>query len=210
LEKLCRAYWPPVYTYIRRKGYRVEDAEDLTQEFFRQLIEKNHLDLLVHQDGKFRCFLLTLLKNFLSDQRDKARALKRGGGKTLISLEEFATEEGYAWEPADSLTPDQVFDRRWAQALTDQALKSLREEYLANDKAAHFEAFKDLQPGLHGAVGYTELGASLGLSEGGMKFAVHGFRRRYREILLEEIAHTVRAPEEVEEEIRHLIDVVGQ
>jgi len=210
LEKLCHAYWRPLYAYIRREGHRTEEAQDLTQEFFRWLLEKNQLAHLKHQDGKFRNFILTLLKNFLSDERDKASALKRGGGKALISLDEFATEDGHPFEPVDSLTPDQVFERRWAQTLMDRAVKRLQEEYTADGKAALFDALKDLQPGQHGPSGYAELGVRLGLSEGGVKSAVHRFRRRHREILREEISHTVKRPEEVEEEIRHLIEIVGR
>ena len=140
LEKLCRAYWKPLYTYIRREGYRTEEAQDLTQEFFRKLLEKNQLSHLKHQDGRFRCFLLTLLKNFLSDERDKAGALKRGGGHTFISLDEFTAEDGHPSEPFDSLTPDQVFERRWAQTLMDRAAKRLRDEYAVAGKAELFDA----------------------------------------------------------------------
>jgi RNA polymerase sigma factor (sigma-70 family) len=210
LEKLCRAYWPPLYNYIRREGYRTEDAQDLTQEFFRRVLGKNQLAHLKHQDGKFRCFLLTLLKNFLSDERDRAGALKRGGGQSFISLDEFAAEDGHPLEPADSLTPEQVFERRWAQALMDRAVKRLKDQYAAAGKTELFEVLKDLQPGRHGVSNYAEVGKRLGLSENGVKSAVHRFRQQHHRILREEISETVAHPQEIEEEIRHLIEVVGR
>jgi RNA polymerase sigma-70 factor (ECF subfamily) len=209
-EKLCRAYWAPLYAYIRRDGHGIEEAQDLTQQFFQRLLEKNQLAILQHQDGKFRCFLKTLAKNFLSDERDKARALKRGGGRTIISLDEFASEEGHHFEPADALTPEQVFERRWAQTLMERALKRLQDEYAAAGKAELFDVLKDLQPGEHGASSYVEVGKRFGLSESGMKTAVHRFRRRHQEILREEISHTVNSAQELEEEIRHLIETFGR
>jgi RNA polymerase sigma factor (sigma-70 family) len=211
MEKLCRTYWPPLYAYIRRDGYSETDAEDLTQEFFVDLLEKDFLTHLKHKGGKFRSFLLVFLKHFLSDQRDKAGAQKRGGGKVFISLNEFAAHNRNEFEPADTrLTPDQVFERRWAQTVMEQALKRLRDEHIAEAKAELFAQLKDFQPGVHGAVTYADVGARLGLSEGGVKSAMHRLRQRHREILREEIAQTVTRPEEIAEEVRHLIGVVGR
>jgi RNA polymerase sigma-70 factor (ECF subfamily) len=140
LEKLCRAYWPPLYAYIRRDGYGVEDAQDLTQEFFARLLEKDHLRHLRDQRGKFRSFLLTFLKRFLSDERDRARAKKRGGGKTFLSLDDTAAAEtSYRIEAVAPGSPDQLFERRWAQTVLERALFRLREEYVAGGKADLFD-----------------------------------------------------------------------
>jgi RNA polymerase sigma-70 factor (ECF subfamily) len=210
LEKLCHTYWPPLYAFIRREGYNEADAQDLTQGFFAHLLEKDFLTHLKHVGGRFRSFLLTFLKHFLSDQRNKAGAQKRGGGKVFISLDEFAVQSVHELEPADTrLTPDQVFERRWAQTLMEQALKRLRDEYSAEGKVELFEQLKDFQPGTHGPVTYADVGTRLRLSEGGVKSAIHRLRQRHREILREEIAHTVTDPEEIAEEVRHLIEVVG-
>jgi RNA polymerase sigma factor (sigma-70 family) len=210
LEKLCRTYWPPLYAYIRRQGYRPEDAQDLTQEFFSRLLQKEWLDRLHHQRGKFRSFLLTFLKHFLSDERDRAHAQKRGGGQQALPLDEANAEERYNIEAVDSLTAEQLYERRWAQTLLEQAVGRLRAEYFAEDKGALYDTLKDLQPGERGDVTYVELAARLGMSEAGIKSAVHRLRQRHREILREEIANTVSSPAEIDEEIRHLISVLGR
>src|SRR5262249_47577954 len=176
LEKLCRTYWPPLYAYIRRDGYNAEDAQDLTQEFFARLLEKDYLARLEHQRGKFRSFLLTFLKHFLSDQRDKAAAQKRGGGKRFLSLDETTAEEQQFAAAVDQLNPDQLFERRWAERLLEQALQRLRQEYEAGGKIALFEQLKDLQPGEKGPRSYAEMGAPLGMTESAMKSAVHRLR----------------------------------
>ena len=205
LEKLCRAYWPPLYAYIRREGYKPEDAQDLTQEFLSRLIHKEWLNRLEDQRGKFRSFLLTFLKNFLSDERDRMNAQKRGGGKALVPLDAFASEERDAIEPACGLTADQVYERRWAQAVTNEAYTKLRGEYIARNKTALFEQIKDVQPGEHGERSYKEIGATLGISEQAVKNAVLTFRRRYARLLRDEIAQTVIDPSEVNEELQHLM-----
>jgi RNA polymerase sigma-70 factor (ECF subfamily) len=208
LERLCRTYWRPLYAFIRRDGYSVEDAQDLTQEFLARLLAKDYLDHLQHQQGKFRSFLLTFLKHFLSDQRDRARAQKRGGGRTFVSLDQAMEEEKAGVEPVDGLTADQIFDRRWASALLAQAVARLRQEYVEAGRAELFEQLKDLQPGERGAQTYAELGARLGLSEASIKSAAHRLRQRHQGILREEIANTVTRPEDVEDEIRHLLSVL--
>src|SRR5687767_8777884 len=146
MEKLCRAYWPPLYAYIRRDGHNATEAEDLTQEFFSRLLARDYLQHLSHQEGKFRSFLLAYLKNFLSEQRRKFGAQKRGGGCVFVSLDEPAGEDGYLVEPVDELTPDQVFERRWAQTVLQTALDRLREEYVARGQAALFERLQNYQP----------------------------------------------------------------
>jgi len=210
LERLCHAYWPPLYTYIRREGYDAHDAQDLTQEFLSRFIHKEWLGHLQDQRGKFRSFLLTFLKHFLSDERDRAGAHKRGGGQTLVSLDDTAAEERYLEPPAQGLSPDQIFERRWAQTVMERALARLREEYEAGGKAALFEQLKEIQPGEHGQASYAEIGARLGLAEGTIASAVHRLRKRHREILRAEIAQTVARPEEIDEEIRNLLAILSR
>jgi RNA polymerase sigma-70 factor (ECF subfamily) len=210
MEQLCRTYWRPLYAFIRREGYLEEDAQDLTQEFFARLVEKDWLGHLRHRNGRFRSFLLTFLKHFLSDHRDHVGAKKRGGGRTFISLAEFAAEDRDGIEPVDGLTADQVYERRWAQSLLDRAANRLQREYVEDGAGELFDRLKDLQPGAHGECTYAEIGARLAVSEGAIKSAVHRLRRRHREILREEIARTVSRPEELAEEVRHLIDVVSR
>lgn len=210
MEKLCRAYWPPLYAYIRREGHGATEAQDLTQEFFARLLAKDYLQHLRHQEGKFRSFLLTFLKHFLSDERDKAGAQKRGGGRTFVSLDETSAEDRYLDASSNGLSPEQIYDRRWAQTVMERALNRLREEYAADGKAALFDELKDIQPGEHGESSYAEIGARLGLAKGTIASAVHRLRKRHREILREEIAHTVTRPEEIDEEIRNLLAVLSQ
>jgi RNA polymerase sigma factor (sigma-70 family) len=210
MEKLCQAYWPPLYTFIRREGHSATDAQDLTQEFFARLLAKDYLQHLRHQEGKFRSFLLTFLKHFLADERDKAGAQKRGGGKTFVSLDETSVEERYLDAPANGLNPEQSFDRRWAQRVMERALGRLREEYAASGKAALFDELKDIQPGEHGESSYAEIGVRLGRARGSIASAVHRLRKRHREIVREEIAHTVSRPEEIDQEIRNLLAIFCQ
>jgi len=210
-NKLCRAYWGSLFCYVRRRGHRFEEAQDLTQEFFARLLAKDYLQHLRHREGKFRSFLLTLLKHFLLDERDKARALKRGGGQAPVFLDALAEEERYRVEPADNSTPEDLFDRRWAQAVLEQALRRLREEYAAAGKTALFDALHPLHPGRDGsAASHAELGARMGLSESAVTSAIFRLRRRHSELLREEVALTVGRPEDVDEEIRYLIEIMGR
>ena len=203
MEKLCRTYWPPLYAYIRREGHNATEAQDLTQEFFAGLLATDFLKNLRHQQGKFRSFLLAYLKNFLLEQRRKGRALKRGGGQVILSLDTTETEDGYLLEPVDELTPDQVFERRWAQAVMQAALDRLREEYRVRGQAALFERLQNYQPRDPGGQSYAQLGDELAMTEAAVKSAVQRMRQRHRELLREEIAQTVTRPEEIEEELRH-------
>lgn len=209
MERLCRIYWPPLYAYIRRQRHTVEDAQDLTQEFFARLIEKGWLERLQHQDGKFRSFLLTFLGHFLSDQRDRAKAQKRGGGLTFLSLDEMESEERSVSELADGLTPEQVFERRWVQALMEQATLRLREEYVAKGELALYDKLKDLQPNERGAITYAQLAAQWGMTEAAVKSAKHRMNRRFARLLREVIAHTVNHPGEIEDELRYFISLSG-
>jgi RNA polymerase sigma factor (sigma-70 family) len=209
LEKLCHTYWRPIYAFIRRNGSNPADAQDLTQEFFYRLLSKQYLRHLQDQRGKFRSFLLTFVKHFLSDERDKASAQKRGGGQALFSLDDTVGEDLFQAETATKLTPDQLFERSWAQTVLQQALHHLANEYRESGKAALYEKLKDIQPGEHGPLSYCEIGAELGMSETAVKSAVHRLRRRHREILREVIAHTVTRAEDVDDEIRYLITLLG-
>jgi RNA polymerase sigma-70 factor (ECF subfamily) len=210
LNELCRAYWPPLYSYIRRQGHGVAEAQDLTQEFFARLLERDYLARLDQQRGKFRSFLLAFVKHFLSEQREKAGAQKRGGGQTLLSLDAGEGEEGYLSEPADELTPEQIFERRWVQTLLQRAFNRLAAEYAAADKSALFEALKDFQPRQPGSLTFAQIGARLGTSEAAVKSAMQRMRQRHREILRAEIAQTVNSAKEVDEEVRHMRKVMNR
>jgi RNA polymerase sigma factor (sigma-70 family) len=208
-ERLCISYWAPLYNYIRRDGHDSHDAQDLTQEFLNRFFQKQWLDHLTHRGGKFRSFLLTFLKHFLSDQRDRAKALKRGGGQTFVSIDAYEAEERTAIEPQDGVSPDQIYERRWALAVMEQAANALRDEYLAKDKGELFEILMDLQPGKHGERSYAEIGATLGMSEQAFKNVVHKMRRQYSEMIRIAIAQTVSSPAEIDEEIQYLMRVLG-
>jgi RNA polymerase sigma factor (sigma-70 family) len=210
LEKLCRTYWRPLYSFIRRNGHQPEEAKDLTQGFFARLLEKNHLAHLRHQEGKFRSFLLTLLKHYLSDERDKARAQKRGGGQALTFLDALSEEERYCVEPTHDSSPEILFDKRWAETVLQRAYDRLREEYREAGKAVLFEALKESQFRQAGEnPSYAELAAKLGMTESAVTSAKHRLRRRHSEILRDEVAQTVACREEIDEEIRYLIKIVS-
>lgn len=209
LEKLCRTYWPPLYAYIRRDGCDQTEAQDLTQEFFVRLLARDYLRQLRHQEGKFRSFLLAYLKNFLSEQRRRAGAQKRGGDRVFVSLDASAGEEGYLLEPVDELTPDQVFERRWAQAILQTAQDRLRGEFAGRGQSALFERLQNYQPHEPGGQSYAQLGDDLGMTEAAVRSSVQRMRHRYRELLREEIAQTVTRPEEIEEELRHFRALLG-
>ena len=210
LETLCRTYWPPLYAYIRSDGYSAPEAEDLVQEFFARLLGQDYLQRVNHGEGKFRSFLLAYLKNFLSEQRRRAKAQKRGGRNVFLSLDKSAGENGYLLEPVDDLTPDKVFERRWAQAVMQAAVNELRQEFAARGQAELFEILQDHQAHEPGAPSYAQLGAEFGMTEAAVKSSVQRMRHRHRELLREHIAHTVTRPEEIEEELRHFRMVLSQ
>lgn len=210
LEALCRAYWPPIYAFIRREGHDAAEAQDLTQEFFARLLARDYLQNLRHREGKFRSFLLAYVKNFLSEQRRRGRAQKRGGRCEFISLNQPAGEDGYLLEPVDELTPDEVFDHRWAQGILQTALERLRQEFCARGQAALFEVLQDYQPREPGGRSYAQLAEDLGMTEAAIKSIVHRMRRRHGELLREEIAQTVTRPEAIDEEMRHFRALLGR
>ncbi len=204
LESLCAAYWYPLYAYIRRRSASQEDAQDLTQEFFARLLEKEGLKGVHPEKGKFRSFLLASVNHFLSNERDRARTLKRGGAVSFIPLDFAEAEERHRGDWAAERAPEALFERDWALALLETALKRLRGEYTRSGRETQFERLKDLlTPGTQ-TDSYREIGEALGLSEGAVKVGVHRLRRRYGDILKEEIAQTLSEGESVEEELRHL------
>jgi RNA polymerase sigma factor (sigma-70 family) len=209
LETLCHTYWRPLYAYVRRRGYSPADAEDLTQEFFAWLLERNWLERADQQRGRFRSFLLTSISNFLANEWDKSRAQKRGGGR-VMSLTFDEAETGWIHEPADNVTPEQSFEWRWALTLLDQVMSRLSAEFARDGNAELFEALKPCLLGERTSQPYATLASKLAMTEGSVKVAVYRLRQRYRQLLRKEIAGTVMKPEEVEEEMRHLFAVLAR
>ncbi|MGA2661294.1 MAG: sigma-70 family RNA polymerase sigma factor [Verrucomicrobiota bacterium] len=209
LERLCRSYWYPLYAFVRRQGHDEAEAKDLTQGFFAKLLEKNYLADVRREKGKFRNFLLASIKHFISDEWDKARALKRGGDKTLISLDETAGEDRYRREPIEAMDAEKLYERRWALTLLEQARERLKEEYRMAGKAGLYERLQLFESGDKDTPAYAEVAPALGLSESGLRSAVLRMRRRHRELVRGEVAQTVNSPAEVDEEIRYLIRVVS-
>jgi RNA polymerase sigma-70 factor (ECF subfamily) len=209
LESLCRAYWFPLYAFVRRRGYSPADAEDLTQAFFAWLLERDWLESADQNRGRFRSFLLTSIDNFLSNEWAKARAQKRGSGR-IISLQFDDAENSCAPEPAVNFTPEQSFEWRWALALLDQVMSRLSAEFAESGKAKLFEALKPCLVGERTSQPYAILALKLEMTEGSVKVAVHRLRQRYRQLLRDEIANTVATPEEVEEELRYLFAVLAR
>lgn len=209
LESLCQTYWYPLYAYVRRRVPDVHEAQDLTQEFFASLLERNALAAADRERGRFRSFLLASFKNFLSDEWDKANAQKRGGGRAAIPLNLPSGESRYSIEPADELSPERLYEKQWALTLLGQVLDRLCDELAAKGKANQFQALKPFLDGEGEAGGYESAARSLGMSQAAAKVAVHRLRRRYREILRAEIAETVAGPADVDDEIRSLRRALG-
>jgi RNA polymerase sigma-70 factor (ECF subfamily) len=209
LARLCETYWQPLYLYVRRRGFSPTDAQDMTQEFFARLLEHNTVAKANPDRGRFRSFLLASLKHFLAHEWEKACAQKRGGKARPISLDLDTAETRYVQPVAPGDTPDKAFDRQWALALLDLVLGRLRNEYVASGRELLFLTLKDTLSQGRSEISHRELGERLGLSEGAVKVAAHRLRKRYREILREEIAHTVAGPAEIEEELRHLFAALG-
>jgi DNA-directed RNA polymerase specialized sigma24 family protein len=204
LEKLCRVYWHPLYFYARREGESPHDAQDLTQEFFARLLEKDLLDSVDRSKGRFRSFLLAAFRHFLSNARDKARAQKRGGGQIPIPIDARNAETHYSVEPVEQMTAEKIFERRWAIALLEQTTIRLRQEYERDGKIELFEQFKHTLTEPRGIIAYAALGLTLNMSEGAVKVAVHRLRLRYRAVLRAEVADTLSDPADVEDEVRQI------
>jgi RNA polymerase sigma-70 factor (ECF subfamily) len=208
LAQLCQDYWYPLYSFVRHRGYSPHDSQDLTQAFFAQLLEKRALGCVDPEQGRFRTFLLAALKNFLANDWDRSQARKRGGGATILSLDDLTGESRFRLEPSCNLTPERHFERQWAVTLLDQVLAALRVEYHSGGNGELFEELKTVL-----AVGqpdsYAAMAARLKRSEGAIKVAVHRLRRRYRDLLRQRIAETV-VDGEVEDEVRHLLAVFAE
>jgi RNA polymerase sigma-70 factor (ECF subfamily) len=209
LAQLCETYWYPLYAYVRRRGEPPADAEDLTQGFFARLLGLNSLADVRREKGKFRSFLLASLNHYLSDERDRARAQKRGGGQ-ITSLDAAAAEARFNCEPADTLTPEKLFERKWAMTVLETVVQRLQDEYESAGKGELFKALRFSIAGDKNDSSYTRLAADLALSEPALRVAVHRLRQRYRQLLRNEIARTVATPAEVEDEIRHLYAALGE
>ncbi|HKD04559.1 MAG TPA: sigma-70 family RNA polymerase sigma factor [Bryobacteraceae bacterium] len=206
LVSLCEAYWYPLYAFLRRRGHPAEQAQDLTQEFFMRVLEGRYLDRADPQKGRFRSFILTSLKFFVSDEEDRDRAQKRGGG-VVLPLELSSGEGRYQREPAHDETPERIFERRWALSVIDRVVDRLRAEFVQHSRPEHFERLKVFLLGRSDAP-YAALAREMNISEGALKVAIHRLRKRYRELFRQEIADTVADPAEVESELRFLLDVL--
>jgi RNA polymerase sigma factor (sigma-70 family) len=209
LAELCQRYWYPLYAYVRRRVGDVSEAQDLTQEFFVRLLEKNTLAAASRDRGRFRAFLLGAIKNFLANEWDRAKALKRGGGRPPISLALDTAESKLSLEPAHDITPEKLYERQWALTLLELVVERIEAEYSAADKSRQFALLKPALTGNRAAIDYTAAAAALEMSEDAVRQAAHRLRRRYREILREELLQTVADPTEVDDEIRSLFTTLG-
>ena len=208
LEKLCRVYWRPIYSFVRRQGTRPGDAEDLTQGFFASLLEHKNLNAVRKEQGRLRSYLLGALKYFLADEHRRAMAIKRGKGQRLIPLEELGAEDRVALEPGDPVTAELIYERHWGRLCLERVLNLLKDEYRQAGNTALFDSLKELLAGDPDAPSQKDIAAQLGMTENAVRQAFYRFRQRYQALLREEIAHTVATPGDVEDELRHLIAVV--
>jgi DNA-directed RNA polymerase specialized sigma24 family protein len=209
LEQLCRTYWYPLYAFVRRQGFDAPDAQDLTQGFFARLLEKDYLTDVDRRKGTFRSFLLAAIKHFVADEHDKATAFKRGGGQVPISLDAQAAEDCFRLEPAHELTPEKLFERRWALSLLGKVFDRLAQDYAQAGKKELFAELQEyLAPGAE-AASYALPAQRLNMSEGAVRMAVHRLRQRYGQLFREEVANTVSDPNEIEAEMRHLLKVLS-
>ena len=209
LDTLCQTYWFPLYAYLRRRGYDSHQAEDYTQGFFAGILERKGLQRADPKCGKFRSFLLASLKNFLADEWDRARAQKRGGDKKILSLDFDTAASRYDLEPADRLSPEKLFERSWALTVLTGAMDRLKAESAASDKQQLFDHLKVYLAGEKDAVSYRDVAGELDMTEGAVKVVVHRLRRRYRDLVRDEIAQTVTTEAQVDEEIRDLFDALA-
>ncbi|MBL9171675.1 MAG: sigma-70 family RNA polymerase sigma factor [Verrucomicrobiales bacterium] len=210
LERLCRTYWYPIYVFVRRRGFGSHEAEDLTQGFFTKLLEKNYLESADRDKGRFRTFLLTAVTRFLANEWDRERALKRGGGQTVFSLEDLAPEGMDAYDPPSDQTPEHLYERQWAEAVLQQVLARLRGEFDGAGRAEVFDELKSFLLEEKGAVSYADVAKRLNLTLPALKSSIFRLRQRYRDLLQDEISNTVATPQEVEDEIRYLVAVLSR
>lgn len=204
LARLCQTYWRPLYAYVRRRGYSVDDAQDLTQGFFARLLEKDYLADVRRERGRFRTFLLASLKHYMANERDRAQAEKRGGGRLPLSLDMTDAEGNYLIEAVDHTTPDVVYEQRWAMTIIGDVLAELRAEFEGEGKGERFERLASFLTGEQMRGEYRQAATQLGMSESAVKVAVHRLRARFREMLRRRIAQTVASPDLVDDEIQLL------
>ena len=204
LEELCRTYWYPLYVFVRRQTPTREDAEDLTQAFFARFLEKNYLENLNSEKGRFRAFLLASMKHFLANEWDRAHRQKRGGGQTALSLDWQDADARYQIDPADNLSPDKLYDRAWAVTLLERVVGRLRDESVTEAKSKQFEELRPFLMVGKSAIPYPQAATALDMTESAVRVAVHRLRRRYRELLRQEISQTLSDPAQAEEELRTL------
>jgi RNA polymerase sigma factor (sigma-70 family) len=209
LASLCQTYWQPLYAYIRHQGHEPEEASDLTQAYFTEFLEKNFLADVDPEKGRFRSFLLTSLRHFLSHERTRGRALKRGGGTPLLSLDTEVAEQRYTQEPSTGRSPEEVFERRWALTVLGKALTRLRYESTAGNQSQNFEALKPYLTGEKPTKPYREVAEEQGMTEMAVRKAVHRLRRRFGQVLRDEIADTVAGEDAIDDEVRHLLTIIG-
>jgi len=208
LERLCRVYWWPLYSFVRRQGYTPEEAQDLTQGFFASFLERRDLDAVRREKGRLRSYLLASLKNFLGKVRRRAMTIKRGEGRPLVSLEELLARESADLEPVDALSPDRIYERCWASALLEQVLAQLEQEFRTVGKSALFQRLQQVLGDEADRLSQAEIGQELGMTESAVSQAFYRLRQRYAVLVREEIANTVAAPSDVEDELRHFIAIL--
>ncbi len=209
LEQLCRTYWYPLYAYVRRRGHSAPDAEDLTQEFFARLLEKGYLQAADQAKGRFRTFLLVALDRFLANERDRARAQKRGGGCTMVPLDTRLGQRLCAEETVPESSPEGEYEQHWARTLVDQAVGRLRTEYEQAGKAAEFNRLKEFLTAERGSIPYALVARELAASEGSARVMVHRLRSRFRQLFREEVTHTLADAEDLVDEMQHLLRVLA-
>jgi RNA polymerase sigma-70 factor (ECF subfamily) len=210
LSRLCQTYWYPLYAYARRCGNSPHDAQDLTQAFFAQILEENWVAKSDPQRGRFRSFLLSSMRHFMVNEWKKENRQKRGGGQTILSLNDDSAENRYQLEPMEKRTPEVLFERGWALSLLDSVLAKLEAEYRSEGKSDWMEVMRPALTSERGSINYAEIAKQLALTETTARVAVHRLRQQYRKMLRAEVAHTVAAPEEVDEELRHLFKVLTE
>jgi RNA polymerase sigma-70 factor (ECF subfamily) len=209
LEKLCAAYWQPLYAFVRRQGFNEADAQDLTQEFFARLIRRNDFASVAPERGRFRAFLLAAMNHFLANEWRRVRAQKRGGGEVPLSLDTTLAEQHYGSHLASASTPEKVFDRRWAETVLERAGQALKEEFISEGKEAVFRELNVFLSAPSASGDYSTLSQRLNLSESAVAKTVERLRRRYRELVRREISQTVGSPSELDDEMRYLLEVLA-
>src|SRR4029077_15609661 len=208
LEKLCRTYWRPIFAFLRRQGFRPEEAEDITQGFFAQLLERRKFSALRKEKGRLRSYLLGALKYFVADEQRRAMAIKRGKGQRLILLDEWGAEPQIEIEPTDPVTAEMIYERRWALTVLERVLSRLKNEYRTAGNATLFDSLKELLPDEPGSPSQAAIAGRLGMTENAVRQAFYRFRQRYQSLLRDEIANTVATPGDIEDELHHLIPVL--